>query len=249
MNITLRNVFSMSLMTVLLTAPLTPSYALTVFDPSNFSQNVLSAIRTLQSNVNEANMIANQLQSLANEAANLTPLDYSTVNQFQTQFTELFAVVSEIQGLAQDYASLESNFAALFPDYSKVTGTLSSADVAADLLKWIENNRNTLEGAAKSGAAILKELPQDQAELATLIDSSQGARGARSAIQAGNQISAVIAGQLLSLNTQMATFQQAHTAYLLEQNNATAAARRRLEDVMKDWDQPVTAAPVPANPF
>ena len=42
-----------------------------VFDPGNFSQNILTAIRTLQSNVNEASQIANQIQQINNQIHNL----------------------------------------------------------------------------------------------------------------------------------------------------------------------------------
>ena len=42
-----------------------------VFDPSNFGQNVLTAARALQSNINEAMQIANQLRQIEMEVKNL----------------------------------------------------------------------------------------------------------------------------------------------------------------------------------
>ena len=245
----LKIILAALMMTGAVTLPVIPAQAFIVFDPTNFSQNILTAIRTLQSNINEATQIANQVQGLANEARTLQSLPTSTLSAFQTQFSALLTFVNNIQGLAQDYVHLQAQFEHLFPDYSQVTGTLSTQAVSADLQKWLDNNRTTLQGAVTTGAALLQQLPQNQADIATLVNSSQGAQGALQALQAGNQLSAQIAGQLMNLNTQMGTYQQAQMAYLLERNAEKVASQRRLQDVMKDWNTPVTAPPISANPF
>ena len=63
---------------------------LTVYDPTNLTQNVLSAARALQqinnqvrSLQNEAQSILNQAQSLANEGRNLASLAGSPLAQLQ----------------------------------------------------------------------------------------------------------------------------------------------------------------------
>ena len=64
-------------MGVLTTA--TPARAqLTVFDPSNYSQNILTAARTLQQINNQIQMLQNQAQSLINQARNLSCLLYTS---------------------------------------------------------------------------------------------------------------------------------------------------------------------------
>jgi P-type conjugative transfer protein TrbJ len=45
----------------------------TVFDPSNYSQNILTAARTLQQINNQITMLQNQAQSLINQAKNPPP--------------------------------------------------------------------------------------------------------------------------------------------------------------------------------
>lgn len=245
----LKIILAALMMSGAVTLPVISAQAIIVFDPTNFSQNILTALRTLQSNINEATQIANQVQGLANDARNLQSLPVSTLSAFQTQFRALLTVVNNIQGLAQDYAHLQAQFEQMFPDYSQITGTLSTQAVSADLQKWLDNNRTTLQGAVTTGAALLQQLPQNQADITTLVNSSQGAQGALQALQSGNQLSAQIAGQLMNLNTQMGTYQQAQMAYLLERNAEKVASQRRLQDVMKDWNTPVTAPPIPANPF
>ena len=51
-----------------------PASALTVFDPSNFVQNTLTAVRTLEQINNQINQLQNEAQMLMNQARNLTKL-------------------------------------------------------------------------------------------------------------------------------------------------------------------------------
>ena len=58
--------------TMTLTAP--PAHAITVFDPANYSQNLLTAVRSLQQISNQIQQLANEAQMLVNQAQNLTSL-------------------------------------------------------------------------------------------------------------------------------------------------------------------------------
>ena len=55
-----------------------------VFDPTNFSQNVLTAARELQQINNQIQILTNQAQSLINQAKNLASLPMSTLSQLQS---------------------------------------------------------------------------------------------------------------------------------------------------------------------
>ena len=48
----------------------------TVFDPSNYAQNLLTAARSLQQINNQIQMLQNQAQSLVNQAKNLTTVSF-----------------------------------------------------------------------------------------------------------------------------------------------------------------------------
>src|SRR3546814_10453257 len=55
-----------------------------VFDPSNYSQNVLQAARALQQIYNQIQSLQNQVLMLQNMARNLERLDYSSLSQIVT---------------------------------------------------------------------------------------------------------------------------------------------------------------------
>ena len=65
LSVSLAAVLSVSLLAV------QPASALTVFDPSNFVQNTLTAIRTLEQINNQINQLQNEAQMLMNQARNL----------------------------------------------------------------------------------------------------------------------------------------------------------------------------------
>lgn len=65
LSVSLAAVLSVSLLTV------QPASALTVFDPSNFVQNTLTAVRTLEQINNQINQLQNEAQMLMNRARTL----------------------------------------------------------------------------------------------------------------------------------------------------------------------------------
>ena len=60
-----------------------PAAALIVFDPSNFVQNMLTAIQTLQQLYNQIKQLQNEAKMLENQARNLASLPSSVVGQLR----------------------------------------------------------------------------------------------------------------------------------------------------------------------
>jgi P-type conjugative transfer protein TrbJ len=75
---------------MLIASPAHAQFVSTVFDPSNYSQNILTAARTLQQINNQITMLQNQAQSLINQAKNLTTVAFpelSAISQTITRST------------------------------------------------------------------------------------------------------------------------------------------------------------------
>src|SRR3546814_7795097 len=70
-------------LTMALIVPTTPAQAIIVFDPSNYSQNILTAARTLQQINNQIRMLQNQATSLINQAKNLTTISFPELQALQ----------------------------------------------------------------------------------------------------------------------------------------------------------------------
>lgn len=219
-----------------------------VIDAANLAQNILEAVRALQSNINESMMIANQVKQLANDIKNLTNLKFSIVNEFSAQFKDLFKAVGSVQGLMRDFQNLQSNFEELYPDFNNIGSLVGSATVAEQANKWLDASRSMIEGASLTGAKVLENLPATQAQLDKLMVNSQSAVGMLQAAQAGNQIAGTISGNLINLSTQLATYSQAHMSYMQKINSREAAAQNRLNRML-DPVPASTAVRVPMEPF
>lgn len=224
-------------------APL-PALAITVYDPTNHVQNILSALRAMQSNLNEARQIENQVRSLANEMENLKKLDFSIVDDFSNQMNDLFEVTGEINGLMADFNSLQEEFERLYPDFTEMDG-FDAEELSKKAKEWLQMSRETVLGASKTGAKVLENLPKSQAQLEELVGQSQGAAGILQAAQAGNQISANVAGNLQTLNTQIATYTQAMMAYMMEQQQAKASVEARSKEALDGWGERKAGKKVP----
>lgn len=220
-----------------------------VLDPANLAQNILEVIHLIQSNVNEAAMIANQIQSLENELRNLELLPFDIIQDFSSQLQTLFTTLGSIDGLMQHLSDLEAQFDEAYPDFSQSFSPVPGYTIAADTLQRLERTRDMVKGSLKASAQVLDSLPSNEAQLTELMMSSQGAVGILQAAQAGNQITASVASQLIGLNAQLASYIQAHTAQLMEANGANLATKNRLDHALDDWGLPYTPNPVEENPF
>lgn len=81
-----------------------------VYDPTNYTQNVLTAARTLEQINNQICQIQNQAQSLINEAKNLTSLPVSTLSTLQSQVNQTRRLLSQAQRIAYSVQDIQQAF-------------------------------------------------------------------------------------------------------------------------------------------
>ncbi|WP_329743285.1 P-type conjugative transfer protein TrbJ [Dyella sp. A6] len=200
-----------------------------VFDPANFTQSVINAYRTLQSNINQATQIANQIDQidnqvrvLENQGLNLASLPESLVSSYRSNMANLMDSVRSIRGLEHSLSDMRDRYQAMYP--STYASDAAWQNLNSYLLKWNLADRNNMQDALQTGSSVLNSLPATQADIARLGQDSASAKGALSAMQAGNQLSMNIAGQLAGLNAQTATYQQAMLQHMSASASMSAAA-------------------------
>src|SRR5436309_10872860 len=66
-----------------------------VFDPSNYSQNILTAARTLDQINNQIKSLGNEAQMLINGTRNLTSLPSSVVGQLTSKINEINNLIAQ----------------------------------------------------------------------------------------------------------------------------------------------------------
>ena len=65
-----------------------------VFDPTNYSQNVLTAARALEQVNNQIQSLENEAKMLTNQAKNLVSLPYSSLTQLQQSISQTEQLLS-----------------------------------------------------------------------------------------------------------------------------------------------------------
>jgi P-type conjugative transfer protein TrbJ len=215
-------------------APLTAQAQLTVYDPANYVQNVLTAARTLQSINNQISSLQNQAQMLIGQAKALASLPYSSLAALQAQVDRTRQLLGQAQALAYDVASIQKAFTS---NYGAVD--LSASDAAltsrADA-RWSAAVAG-FEDALKVQAGVVGGLGASRDQLTSLVDASQGAVGGLQAAQAGNQLLALQAQQLADLIALNAAQGRAQALEAADQAAARADAKARFSRFMGSGSQ------------
>lgn len=167
-----------------------------VHDPRNYSQNILTAARTLEQINNQIKQLQNQATSLMNEARNLTGLPISTLGTLQAQVDQTRQLLGEAQRIAYDVTSVQQSFGNRYK--GSALAAPQAALVANAEARW-NDSVGAFEDAMKVQAGIVANMGGTKASIATLVGASQSATGALQAAQAGNQILAVQSQQLSDL--------------------------------------------------
>jgi P-type conjugative transfer protein TrbJ len=217
-----------------------------VLDPTNLVENIISALQNTQTVLNQITQISHEVQSLAYQAQNLQSMPASVSNsvigQYTTQFGQLVAAMQSINGIAQNVATLTGQYNATFPNTALAQGPLSNANIMSQLTTWLNQSRSVYQGAYNTQAQVMASLPADSTNVQTLLRTSGSSQGALDAIETGNQINGQVAAQLMKMNSQMATTNQAQLNWIAQQTQMIAQAQKTSQNAMVGYTAPSTAA-------
>lgn len=188
-----------------------------VFDPSNYVQNTLTAIRTLE-------QINNQIKQLQNDARNLASLPFNAVGRLRANLATTQRLIAQAKGLAYELATMDRDFARLYPE--QYAATVSGDQMYRDAQERWKNTLQGLQTTLRMQAQASQNLGEDEGVLADLVSQSQSAAGALQAMQATNQLLALQAKQSIQVQRLQITQDRAASLELARQ---TAAAERGRE--------------------
>lgn len=179
-----------------------PAQAIIVFDPSNYSQNILTAARTLEQINNQIRMLQNQAQGLINEAKNLTTISFPELQALKQTMQQIDQLMSQAQGIQFKVASLDQQFRSLYPD--SFAQSLTTSQQVQSARVRMDTARAAFEQTMTVQAQVVENIAADQAALTGIVARSQSAEGALQASQATNQLLALVAKQQFQIQTLMA---------------------------------------------
>ncbi|OYY90786.1 MAG: P-type conjugative transfer protein TrbJ [Sphingomonas sp. 28-66-16] len=174
----------------------------TVFDPTNYSQNLLTAARALQQINNQIQSLQNQATMLTNMAKNLTRIDFPELQQLQATLQQIDRLMGQAQRIDFKIDGLDAQFQRLFPQNFKeaLTGNQRVIDSRSRLDAAMAAFRQTMAVQSQ----VVGNVQTDAQTLASIAAKSQGAEGALQVGQATNQLLALAAKQQFQIQNLMA---------------------------------------------
>ena len=195
-----------------------------VFDPNNYVQNALTAARSLEEINNQVRQLEHEATMLINQARNLTTLPFDVVPRLRALLSNTQSLITAARGVGFRLSDAQSRFARYYP--AAYGRGWSGADMGADATQRWLHSLQALETAVGLQAQAAENMPADEAALADLVAQSQSAIGALQAMEATNQLLALLARQTIQ-GQQLRLAQDRSVA--LEQARSVAAEARAKE--------------------
>ncbi|SDA36875.1 P-type conjugative transfer protein TrbJ [Sphingomonas sp. NFR15] len=175
---------------------------ITVFDPSNYSQNLLTAARTLSQINNQIQSLQNQARSLINQAKNLTTIDFPELQALTQTLREVDRLMGKAQGIRFQVSGLDQQFHQLFPQ--SFGQALRTNDQVVAARARLDTAMSAYQQTMTVQAQVAENVQADAQALSSIVAKSQGAEGALQASQATNQLLALTAKQQFQIQNMMA---------------------------------------------
>lgn len=200
-----------------------PAQAIVVFDPSNYSQNILTAARTLEQINNQIRMLQNQAQGLINQAKNLTTISFPELEALKQTMQQIDQLMGQARGIQFKVANLDQQFRSLYPDSFAQRLTISQQVQSARMR--MDTARAGFKQTMTVQARVVESIAADQATLTGIVARSQSAEGALQVSQATNQLLALVAKQQFQIQTLMAAQYRAEAIERANQSQSRTDAQ------------------------
>ena len=200
---------------------------LAVFDPLNYQQNLLTAVRALESLENQIRLLQGQAQQLLRMDQNLQPLRGGIGGDLQSTLAQLRARIGEGDALALKVRETDAGLERLYP--TRFNEALSSDDLVKGARSRWEEAHASFRRAAALQAQVSETIDGDGRVLDGALRRSQAAVGALQVGQAGNELTALNVKQALQLQALLAVQHRAETADRLRDVVAEEEARTRFK--------------------
>lgn len=217
------------------TVPSTALAQFTVFDPTNYAQNLLQAARALETINNQIASLQNEAQMLIGQAKNLANLPFSSLAALQAQVDRTRALLSEAQGLAYDVSQIQAAFRT---HYGPVDLSATEAAIAGRAETRWTTAVASFQDALKVQAGVVGGMGATRDQMSSLVSASQSAVGALQATQAGNQLLALQSQQLADLIALSAAQGRAQALEVADRAAARADAKARFARFIGGQDRP-----------
>ena len=204
-----------------------------VYDPANHAQNILTAVRSLQEINQQIQQLTHEIQMLENMAKDLQSLPTSIANDLRTKILTVDNLIRLAKGIAYDVSQVEVEYEKVFRETYGTNPPPTPVIVQEARDAWVQS-REGFKHSLVVQAQVITNIRDDIQKLHGLVGDSQSAAGNLEVVQAGNQIAALSAEQLMQIQTLLASHYRAEalerSRILAEKERGRARLNRFLGD-------------------
>ncbi|MGH1421604.1 MAG: P-type conjugative transfer protein TrbJ [Hyphomonas sp.] len=193
-----------------------------VYDPANHTQNILTAVRSLQQINQQIRQLAHEIEMLENMARDLETLPDSIADDILRRMRRIEDLMREADGIGYGVEEIERGYEEIYPEDYGETPPGHDVLVEEARTRW-KQSRTAYRDSLLVTAEVVSSARADSDSLDRLISHSQSSVGNLQVLQAGNQIEALQTEQLMQMEAMMASHYRAEA---LERARQLAEAER-----------------------
>ena len=205
-----------------------------VYDPSNHAENILQAARALQQIDNQVRQLTHEIDMIEKMARDLETLPVEVARGIiADRIRRIKELMREADGIGYGVEAVERNYEDLYPETYGETPPANVVLVEDARARWQQSrlaHKHTLLMVAET----VRDTEQDADALTGLVEESQTAIGNLQALQAGNQIGALSAEQLIQMEALMAAHYRAIAFDRARELEEAERGRARLKSFLGD---------------
>lgn len=211
-----------------------------VSDPTNLIQNTTSAFAEVQAVVNQVMEIQNQIKQLEWLAKDLKRLSASDWATLQSSYYRLESAYRQGKYISMRWGQIADEYDDHFEAYDPAVH--DGQTYQQKRRKWNDQTDDAIRGAMVSHGVV--DAYEARAEdLGSVVQASNSAEGTLAAIQAGNQISAMILKQLMELTELIVADSRARLSHIKEQSLVEdAQQKQKSHSIMRGYGESQTAS-------
>ena len=208
----------------------------TVYDASNYKQNLAIKVESVKQTAYQAQQVSNQLKNLSK----LSPAyQDETLAQIRSSINSINDIRSSVNAIGTDFSSMMENFDELSPDYADWNGAS-----AEDYSKQVDKLRAAWDKAVNQslltqGIASPTEQQKTTDAVSSIVTAAQNAEGTQGALQALTQLNGLLINEIQKMQAIAADAERTQNMYFKRQIDAEEAGRKRAEVSKQQYDKNV----------
>ena len=173
-----------------------------VYDPANFKQNFLTAVRTYTALLRQAQQLRNEAQMLINDAKQLSRLDFNAQSRLIAILDEITRLNQQAENVAYEVNRTKQIVRETYPEtYDDFT--VDEMVVRAEE-QW-QMSRRAYNDTMVMQSKMVESITSDKVLLGQLMTKSQSSVGELQATQSTNQLLALLIKQLMQMQQMQVT--------------------------------------------